>query len=252
VVLYAEFPDEKEMINIAAGLNFSNSAFLVKQSENTFLLRWFTPNSEAPICGHATLASTHVLYSDSHADRQKPITFITKSGELYAKAVGQSFYELNFPILNVNEIEFTPEFFRSTNKTPSFAATDGSCLFFVFASYAELVALDINLEELKRLPYRAIIATARGVGKYDFASRYFAPKVGINEDPVCVSAHARLIPYWAAVLGKDEMFAFQASKRTAELKCKKLEDRVLISGEAVTLFKGQLNLNQLSEIKNVA
>ena len=108
------------------------------------------------------------------------------------------------------------------------------------------------MELLKQIDVRALIATSRGENQFDFMSRYFAPRVGINEDPVCASAHCRLIPYWTSKLGKTDMIAFQASERTGIIKCKNLGNRVLISGEAVTVFKGDIIHNELRNLKNVA
>ena len=251
VFIYDSYPDDAEMIRLNAELGFSNSAFLVKIQDNRYKLRWFTPISEAQICGHATLAAGHVLFSEKLANSHDLITFESPFGELFIKEVTPNFYQLNFPIINFKEVTPQQEWLNTINQTPIFTALDGISLIMDFGSFAQLKNLKVDLDAFSKLEFRALIATAEGFAKYDFASRYFAPKVGINEDPVCVSAHSRLIPYWAKKLNQATLLAFQASERSAELWCELHGNRVLISGSGFTIYKGDstnANLGQLAQL----
>jgi predicted PhzF superfamily epimerase YddE/YHI9 len=163
----------------------------------------------------------------------------------------ENWYTLNFPLYQVIPQKLTEQMRSVINYEPVFTGFAHNILFMEFADEDALYGLQPDLEALKKIDCRALAATARG-RKYDFLSRYFAPKVGINEDPVCASAHCRLIPYWSEKLGKKDMMAYQASSRGGVLKCRNLGNRVLISGEAVTVFKGKIADNQLSELKHVA
>lgn len=229
VVMYDKFPADSQMLAISSALNFSNSAFIVEESPNQFYIRWFTTNSEAPLCGHATFATLEMLSKVGKFPSGANIKFRFRGGELYASN-NNNFFTISFPKLAVNPTEFLDSYFAVVGVSPKYCATDGTCLLLDFEEFEILKSLKPNLELLKKLDYRAIIATASGPSGFDFSSRYFAPKVGINEDPVCVSAHTRLVPYWSEVLNKTDLIAFQASQRGALLKCKLDGDRVLVSG----------------------
>jgi len=250
VCIVDEFPDKELMQNIATELNFSNSAFIKPLGDHLYHIRWFTPHSEAPLCGHATLASMHILFKNGLIKENQEIILKSLSGELITSVTGE-WINLNFPAYEVKEIPFSQQIKDIVNIKPIFNGFGENCLFMEFATPDELKALKPNLDILAKFNCRALIATSHG-DKYDFLSRYFAPKVGINEDPVCASAHCRLIPYWSKKLGKNELMAYQASSRGGELKCQYLGKRVLISGKAVTVIEGNLNNINIKELKYVA
>lgn len=246
-----EFPEDAWMQDISTQLAFSNSAFVRKTADKQFEIKWFTPDSEAPICGHATIAATHVLFEEGLVNEGEEITFDSMAGKLYTSRI-HGWYNLNFPAyLEMEERSFTKELEDIVNITPKFTGFSTNRLFMEFASEEELYSLKPNLELLKTIKCRALIATAKG-NKHDFLSRYFAPSVGIDEDPVCASAHCILIPYWSKKLGKKDMLAYQASQRGGVIKCQNLGNRVLISGEAVTVYKGKISSTNLNKLKYAA
>ena len=237
VCIIDEFPDLKLMQNISLELSYANTAFVKPLGPNHFQIRWFTPLSEAPLCGHATLACMHILTERKLIDTQNIVTFESLSGTLTA-TVENKFYTLNFPSYATETVKVTNSLRQIVNYEPIYVGFSQNCYIMEFENSESLSNLEVNLEQLKKIPCRALIATSQGK-EYDFHSRYFAPSVGINEDPVCASAHCRLIPFWAAKLNKQEMVSYQLSKRGGILKCKNLQNRVLISGEAVTVMVTQ-------------
>lgn len=243
VLIVPDFPEEKQMQNIAAELNFSETAFLKKIDFNRYHIRWFTPNSEAPLCGHATLAAMRALLENGEIQDEQSVYFHSASGELTASVSGQ-LISLNFPRYDVQETDCTSQLQEVIQKNhPIYVGFAHNCFLMEFASCEEVVDLEPNLQRLSLIDCRALIVTAAGSGKYlkyDFISRYFAPKVGIDEDPVCASAHCRLIPYWSSKLQKKHLLAYQASSRTGILYCEDLIDRVLISGHTAVVAKGML------------
>lgn len=251
VCIVNEWPEQEYMQNVSAELGFSNSAFAKKIDDNHYSIKWFTPKSEAPLCGHATIATTHILIEEGLVDSKQKIVYESQAGMLECSNIN-GWYALNFPIYNdVKSAELPDKFLDIVKKKPIYYGRSSNFLFMEFAP-KDLKALKPDLELLKEVDVRALIATSAGENEFDFMSRYFAPKVGINEDPVCASAHCRLIPYWTHKLAKTEMLAFQASERTGIIKCKNLGNRVLICGEAVTVFKGDIIHNELRNLKNVA
>jgi predicted PhzF superfamily epimerase YddE/YHI9 len=238
VCIVDEFPDDKVMQSIATELNYSNSAFVKKLDDKHYHIRWFTPVSEAPLCGHATVGTLHVLSSNKLINRGDKITFESMSGQLFGRN-NDGWYELDFPLYPVNEVKDASSILNVVNQTPEFVGFSQNCYFMEFENEQTLLDLRVDLAALKNIECRALIATAHGT-QYDFHSRYFAPSVGIDEDPVCASAHCRLIPYWSNKLRKDDMLAYQSSKRGGIIKCKNLGNRVLISGEAVTVMEANL------------
>ncbi len=235
VCIVDEFPSQEYMQNISIELAYSNTAFTKKLGDNLYSIKWFTVFSEAPLCGHATIGTMHILAQNGLIDTSREVRFETASGPISATISG-TWYNLNFPVYEVNEIKITDELRSVINTNPVYTGFAQNCYFIELENKSALASLAPNLELLKRLDCRALIATSKG-DEYDFHSRYFAPKVGINEDPVCASAHCRLIPYWSEKLGKTEMIAYQLSTRGGEVRCKNLGNRVLISGEAVTVMK---------------
>lgn len=242
VFVVDEFLPDVLMQNIAAELRHSQTAFIKQLDEKHFCIRWFTPNSEAPLCGHATIASACVLLELDLMKPQKEVVFESLAGQLTVQANLEGWITLNFPKMRINEVsaEQRREYLEVVAQEPSFIGFSEGCIFMEYQDRNAIKALKPDLVKLEKITCRALIVTARD-HEFDFCSRYFAPRVGIPEDPVCASAHCRLIPYWAEKLQKNELIAFQASQRTGILKCTNLENRVLISGKAVKVLEGNFS-----------
>jgi len=242
IFLVKEFPDVLLMQNIAAEINASETAFVKKLDLSHYHIRWFTPNSEAPLCGHATMAATHILLNTKEETDGSFIKFKSMSGELIVE-IHSPWITLNFPRYVVNEAILTSELLGVVNQQPIYTGFAENCFFMEFEKSEQVTSLKPNLQLLTEIDCRALIVTARGsenFREYDFISRYFAPRVAINEDPVCASAHCRLIPYWSEKLGKKSLLAYQASKRGGIIRCEDLQNKVLISGTAITVMIGEL------------
>ncbi|MFQ3307286.1 MAG: putative PhzF superfamily epimerase YddE/YHI9 [Candidatus Midichloriaceae bacterium] len=233
------FPDNSVMQKYATKFNFSQTAFVKPIVNNKFHIRWFTPNSEAPLCIHATLAASHVIFSNKIIDKDSEIKFINQNNEFIVTCDGE-WINLMFPSYETKkhkENGVISDILKG-NKI-NFVGISENVLLAEFDDEDELNNFRPNLEMISSLPYRALLITSKS-NKYDFVSRYFAPSVGINEDPVCGSAHCRLTPYWSKKLDKHSMVAYQASKRGGILKCKNLKNKVIISGQAVTVDQVKL------------
>ena len=224
------------MLEIAAENNLAETAFFVKRSDGDFDLRWFTPEIEMDLCGHATLASAFVLYDQLGYD-QPQISFFTKSGELRVTRDGKKFV-LDFPSRPAEKWDVPEGLSDALGGAPTQVLKSRDYLA-VYESEADVLALDPDFRAIKELGVHAVIVTAPG-DRSDFVSRFFAPSVGVDEDPVTGSAHCTLIPYWASRLGKNELFARQVSRRGGELYCELIGDRVRIGGEAVLYLRGEI------------
>ena len=241
--------EDKTLQGIAAENNLSETAFLVRNGEG-FDLRWFTPVTEVALCGHATLASGFVLFS-CLGFKEDAIRFRTrKSGELVVARRGD-LLEMDFPARPAHETappSGLEEALRGENPPESPFAKGGLCRK-IFGSAEDILvvledekavrALQPDFQALMKVKCRGVIVTARGE-RSDFVSRFFAPRVGVPEDPVTGSAHCVLIPYWAGVLGKNVLQALQVSKRGGELFCESRGDRVRIAGKAVLYLEGAI------------
>lgn len=229
-------PDET-MKAIAAENNLAETAFFVKK-ERDFELRWFTPEMEVDLCGHATLASGHVLFN--HLDfKPNQINFHTKSGVL--KVTQQNdLLTLNFPSRKPEVVETPQQLIDGLGKRPV-EVLKSRDYFAVFPSEQEVLSIQPDFGILEQLDCLGIIITAAGQTS-DFVSRFFAPGAGIPEDPVTGSAHCSLVPYWSEKLNKKDLHARQLSKRGGELFCQDLGDRVAIAGKAVTFATGTIYL----------
>ncbi len=235
-----EWLPEKTMRKIAMENNLSETAFFVK-SGNEYEIRWFTPTIEVDLCGHATLATAHVLFN--HLGYQNDIIFLkSKSGDLRVKKENDLLV-LDFPAGFYESISTPSKLSEAFGKQP---IESGSALDYVIAVYDDeefIQSLQPDFKVLKQLPYHAIIVTS--VGKeVDFVSRMFAPLIGIDEDPVTGSAHTILTPFWSQKLGKVKMQARQISERGGSLSCKISGDRVEIGGEAVTYLIGEIEVGR--------
>lgn len=222
---------------IAAENNLSETAFFVRQGDDCHL-RWFTPVLEVDLCGHATLASAFVLFSELGYARQD-VRFHTRSGWLAASRRAD-IIELDFPSRPPEPCPAPPELQRGLGKPPR-EVLKSRDLVAVYDSQAEVAALNPAMELLAGLDCLGVIATAPGEDS-DFVSRFFAPKAGVPEDPVTGSSHSSLIPYWAARLHKTELYARQISRRGGELYCRHLAERVAIGGRAVIYCRGELEV----------
>lgn len=233
--------DDAWMQNVAQEMNLSETAFLVKQDDG-FNLRWFTPTVEVPLCGHATLASAHVLWSQGHLSPDEVARFYTKSGLLIAKLQGD-WIELDFPVNHSQEVNASPILEEALGVAYK-SVYQNSLGYLVELESEDLVRqIQPNFQLLKTLPVSDVIATSKTNpdSEYDFVSRFFAPSLGINEDPVTGAAHCCLAAYWRDRLFKDEFLAYQASSRGGVVKVRyEGGDRVFLAGQAVTVMRGEL------------
>ena len=232
------WPDDALLANIAAENNLSETAFFVNRGDH-FEIRWFTPTVEVDLCGHATLAASHVIFHDL-AYPGHEIRFLSSAhGYLYVTRE-KELLVLNFPA--TMPVKAGPEevVVRALRQKP-LELWKSRDIMALYSKEEEVRNLHPDFPLLKQLGIPGIIVTAPGTG-VDFVSRYFAPGVGIDEDPVTGSAHTTLIPYWAQRLGKTKLRALQVSKRQGELFCEMKDERVLIGGKALTYMKGKIEL----------
>lgn len=237
ICILAKEKSEQWMQAVAAEFNLSETAFLVQREKDLWDLRWFTPTKEVNLCGHATLAATHVLANELLIP-QNIYRFATKSGELRASSINDGF-QLDFPRVATQQIAAENlEGLIGSEHCGVFTA--GEDLIMVLATEEDVLNYHPNHAAIRQLLCRGLIVTAPSQGDTDFVSRFFAPAYGIDEDPVTGSAHCSLGDYWSKKLGKSHLVARQVSKRGGELILDILEDRVLISGNAVTTLKAKL------------
>ncbi len=237
IVPLATWLPAPEMQKIAAENNLAETAFFIPQGEN-FELRWFTPELEIDLCGHATLATAHILFTELSYTKDQIHFHTLNAGTLTVTRSG-SLYILDFPSRPAVPCD-APEGLLSAigGKTP-LQILHSRDYMLVYESEADVLALKPDFAALAKLPIMGVIATAEG-NSSDFVSRFFIPAAGINEDPVTGSAHCNLIPYWAKKLNKNELHAYQVSERRGELWCTLKGDRVLMAGKAVTYLKGEI------------
>lgn len=225
---------------IAAQHNLSETAFFVKDTTH-FQIRWFTPTTEVPLCGHATLAAAHVLYHELNFPSDLPILFDSLSGLLTVYKT-TDVYTLNFPSDHIYDAEYPVALQQALGHSP-LSWGQGKSFFLIELNHEEdVMTLQPNMNLLKQVAATGVIVTAKGTS-YDFVSRVFAPQSGIDEDPVTGAAHCLLIPYWAQKLEKEVLLAKQVSKRGGVLYCTNQGDRVLIGGKAETFAKGTMEFS---------
>ena len=228
---------DAQMQAIATENNLAETAFLIARAEY-FDLRWMTPVMEVDLCGHATLAAAHVLFRHLNYARDE-VRFQSQSGELVVTKSGGRLV-LDFPARPVAEGVVPNELTEALGARPA-EVLKGRDYFAIFATQSEVAALQPDLARVAQLDLQGVVVTAPG-DDCDFVSRYFAPQVGIPEDPVTGSTHCTLIPYWSARLGKKDLFARQISARGGELYCEDRGARVGIGGDAVTYAEGKIHL----------
>ncbi|RCV23987.1 hypothetical protein SETIT_5G049300v2 [Setaria italica] len=260
----AKAADERWMQSVAAEFNLAETAFLLRDSSAAaaprFQLRWFTPAAEVELCGHATLASAHFLFTSVLAEHETLIEFATKSGILTAEKVpapasaaasgeGKLFIELDFPMIDLvdchpAELPSIPQTLNGASVVSVQKSATAGDLIVELSSGKEVADIIPNIHEIKNCSGRGVVFTGpapEGSG-YDFFTRFFCPKLNIDEDPVCGSAHCVLAPFWGAKLGKQKLTAFQASRRSGilHLELEPAGRRVRIQGEAVAVMTGTL------------
>lgn len=239
VVPLTHWPDDGLMQRIAFENGLAETAFFVKAAEDRFHLRWFTPSAEVDLCGHATLATAFVVFTQL-GSAGDVLTFDSRSGPLLVTRLGDGRLELDFPSRPPVPTAPPPALIQGLGATPAFYAQAQANLA-VFNTAAEVRALRPDFAALATLEQYGTIVTAPGED-CDFVSRFFAPRVGVPEDPVTGSAHCVLTPYWAARLGKKRLHARQLSARGGELWCELHGDRVKIAGYAVLYLRGEIHL----------
>lgn len=237
IVILDNWIDDRSMQNIAMENNLSETAFLIRKDE-VFEIRYFTPKVEVELCGHATLASSYVIF-ELLGYKHKTITFeTTKRGALYVSKVNDIFV-LDFPIDFIQKIDLPKQVADAINLQPVNTYTGKTDLLLEYQNEEQIRNLSPSFDVLKKAEARGIIVTAPG-NEVDFVSRFFAPREGINEDPVTGSAHTTLIPFWHKRLGKEKMIAKQLSERGGTLYCEYAGERVKIGGKAIHYLTGTI------------
>ncbi|MFJ7071123.1 PhzF family phenazine biosynthesis protein [Streptomyces sp. NPDC098781] len=248
VLLLDGFPEDDWLRNVAMEVNHAETAFahpLPPGGEADWALRWFTPVTEVALCGHATLATAHVLHSTGA--HEGPVRFATRSGVLVAAPREDGSITLDFPTAPLTPVEVPEGVAQALGAEPRVALDTGpdvGDLLLELADEKTVHALTPDLRALGAYSRRGIIATARAEDPtrgYDFVSRCFFPNVGIDEDPVTGSAHTALAPFWSERLGRPELTGLQASRRSGRVHTELRGDRTLLSGRAVTVIEGELN-----------
>jgi PhzF family phenazine biosynthesis protein len=241
-VLTGAEPESAWMQNVASEMNLSETAFLRRQDDGDWSLRWFTPAVEVDLCGHATLASAHALWEEGLLPAGETARFQTRSGLLTADQDGDGgWIELNFPVKREEAAQPAEGLLESLGAKATYVGRNQFDYLVEVASEDEVRAMTPDHGRLRRIPVRGVIVTSRAsTPGYDFVSRFFAPGSGVDEDPVTGSAHCALTPYWASRLGRNEMTAYQASPRGGTVRVKLDGDRVRMSGRAVTVLRGEL------------
>lgn len=232
-----EWISDELMQQIAMENNLSETAFFVNSGDG-FDLRWFTPTTEVDLCGHATLASAHVLFEHLDYDKNE-IRFSCNSGDLTVRKEGGRLV-MNFPTSELN-ISAVPDILKEAIGIRAKELYRDTDYLYVVESEEQVRGLDPDIRLLKKADVRGIIVTAPGE-EIDFVSRFFAPGAGVDEDPVTGSAHTMLIPYWSYRLDKKELVARQISQRGGTVYCSMLGDRVELGGTAKTFMKGTITL----------
>jgi PhzF family phenazine biosynthesis protein len=232
---------EVTMMKIASEMNLSETAFVLKQNEE-FNLRWFTPKTEVELCGHGTLASSHILWESGILSPDLKAVFNTQSGKLSARKINNEI-ELDFPAIPEVERDLSsdlPLLIKTLNYNPVSVSSTEHNYIAEFDSPETIKNIEPDFQLMEQLPLYGLIVTSKADGEFDIVSRFFTPSKGISEDPVTGAAHCALAPYWYKKTGKDTFKAYQASERGGILKLKINGNRVMLTGEAVTILRGEL------------
>jgi PhzF family phenazine biosynthesis protein len=239
VVPMSAFLDDAVLQAIAAENNLAETAFLVPD-RGEYRLRWFTPVTEVPLCGHATLASAAVVMERLEPGRST-VVFHSASGPLTVKRKNDG-YVMDFPVRSCEPVTAPPGLSEALGVVPQEVCASASNYMALLASAQAVRELAPNIAAIAQLDCSGVVVTAAGDGAYDFVSRYFAPRKGIPEDPVTGGAHCGLAPYWAKRLGKTDFRAFQASPRGGEMGCRLIGDRVELEGSCVFYLEGEVEI----------
>ncbi|MEL6274384.1 MAG: PhzF family phenazine biosynthesis protein [Bacteroidota bacterium] len=241
VVVFEAYPAGELLQHIASENNLSETAYLVRVNAGVYQIRWFTPSKEVRLCGHATLAAAHVLFSTDEKTATA-LSFQTKAaGTLHVERVGDQLYTMNFPADVPKEEAVSEAVASALGQRPQALFSGLDDLLAILPSEAKLRQLTPDSNLLKTFPHRGVIVSAPG-DKVDFVSRCFYPNYGIEEDPVTGSAHTLMTPYWVGRLGKNPLTAQQISPRIGDIKCRLEGDRVFLTGGCVTYLVGELLL----------
>lgn len=235
VCIMGEWLPEELMMKITVENNLSETAFAVKEGAG-YRLRWFTPGGEIDLCGHATLAAAYVITRFVEPAAEK-VEFLTLSGLLRVKKSGELF-ELDFPAYTLESVPVTEEMEAALGVRPT-EAYMGRDLLCVLPDETQVRALEPDMEKLKKLSGLLTHVTAAGEN-FDCVSRSFAPKLNVNEDPVCGSGHCHIAPYWMDRLGTERVKAYQASKRGGTLYCRREGDRIVLAGSAALFSQAEI------------
>jgi predicted PhzF superfamily epimerase YddE/YHI9 len=239
VCLLPEDREDQWMQAVAAEMNLSETAFLLEQDDG-YRLRWFTPKIEVDLCGHATLASAHVLWTEGRAPLDEEIHFHANSGLLKACRRGD-LIELDFPSQPASHVDPPPGLLEGLGVSAKYVGKNRFDYLVELDSEEELRMTKPDFAMLGQIEVRGLIVTSRSASaEYDFVSRFFAPWAGIDEDPVTGSAHCCLGPHWQKRVGKSEFVAYQASARGGVVRVRIEGDRVMLGGQAVTVMRGSL------------
>lgn len=238
VCILENWIDDSIMQKIAAENNLAETAFAVKE-DSRYIIRWFTPELEVDLCGHATLATAYVLFNNYNVDTSFIEFFSPRSGKLLVEKGENGLLILDFPTDDIKSISPIQLINEAIGKNPVQTLKGKTDYLLIYDTQEEIEQLRPNFFLLNQVDARGVIVSAPG-DEVDFVSRFFAPQCGVNEDPVTGSAHTSLIPYWSQALGKSNLVAKQLSKRGGDIYCEFLENRVKIAGRAVPYLKGEI------------
>ena len=238
--------EEAWMQRVAAEMNLSETAFLVRRAGTAvYDLRWFTPRAEVDLCGHATLASAHILWERGRLSPDAPALFETRSGRLTARQRPDGWITMDFPADPEAETDAPEGLAEALGVAPVYVGRSREDYLVLLEDADAVRALRPDMTRLETIETRGILVTAGGDGPYDFVSRFFAPRLGIPEDPVTGSAHCCLGPFWQARLGKAEMTGYQASERGGVVRVRVGAERVEVAGRAVTVMEARLSADEV-------
>lgn len=227
------------MQDVAREMNLSETAFLLAH-EDGYDLRWFTPGAEVELCGHATLASAHVLWEEGHLKAGETARFHTHSGLLLATRQGD-WIEMDFPAEPVEEAPAPQGLVEALGAQPLWVGRNRFDYLVELADEKQVRTLSPDPGQLRRIDARGIIVTSAAVApQFDFVSRFFGPRVGVDEDPVTGSAHCALAPFWSGRLGRDQLTGYQVSSRGGTVRTRIQGDRVVLGGQAITVLRAEL------------
>lgn len=238
VCILENWIDDTIMQKIAMENNLAETAFAVRDGSQ-YIIRWFTPEVEVDLCGHATLATAFVLFENYNLSVSSIEFFSPRSGKLLVEKGENGLLILDFPTDDIRSIESIQNLNEAIGKNPVYTLKGKTDYLLIYDNQEVIEQLKPNFFLLNQLDARGVIVSAPG-DDVDFVSRFFAPQCGVNEDPVTGSAHTSLIPYWSKVLGKSTLVAKQLSKRGGDIYCEFLDKRVKIAGRAVPYLKGEI------------